>query len=93
MYEFYLSITGVPPVGENKILVIWEKDWKVSIADTLKKCIHIGGIAWNDERVSIVDLPRIRTHFFFVTKKLSNYFPRCVGRIPRTSRRMGRVFG
>jgi len=47
MYEFYLSITGVPPVGENKILVIWEKDWKVSIADAFKKCIHMGGAAWN----------------------------------------------
>jgi hypothetical protein len=69
MYEFYLSITGVPPLGENKILVIWEKDWKGSIADTRQKCIHIGGIAWNNEETFRTIFPHELGHIFTLTQK------------------------
>jgi len=69
MYEFYLSITGVPPLGENKILVIWDQQLDVSATNTAHKIIHIGKNRWNNREDFHDELAYELTHIFVYSQK------------------------
>jgi hypothetical protein len=69
MYEFYLSITGVPPLGENKILVIWDLQLDTSVTDTAHKIIHIGKNRWDNKDDFYDELAYELTHIFIYSQK------------------------
>jgi hypothetical protein len=69
MYEFYLSITGVPPPGESKILVIWDRQLDTSATDTAHKIIHIGKNRWDNKDDFYDGLAYELTHIFVYSQK------------------------